>query len=456
MAKGATINVTQVIDDGRYSGFQGWVAVWCAFLLIIEGYDIGVIGFVAPAIAPQWGVPVSSFGPVFGAGVLAMMLSGFASGPLADRFGRKVVILGAILIVGAFSLATTLATSINMLYVLRFCTGLGIGLLTPPCVALAAEYAPRRLRATAVMVAFLGLPLGTGVDGFVGAVLIPAYGWQAMFVLGGLLPLVLVPIAIFALPESIDFLVVRGDRPKTVASLLNRLGGRAAFDGSETFVISEEKLPGFPVWRLFDKGRAINTVLLWITSFCGLLVIFSLNLWLPAVLREAGVPLGAALRLAALLAWSGVVGIVVLALIAGRLRVPGTIALLFVGTAVFVLGVGLAAASVPLLAVTIICCGVCVNGARSLVYVIAATLYPTAIRSTGVGWAVGLGQFGAVVGPVLGGLLLAAQFTPKELLFSGAVPALIAASAMFILGWRLRAAEGSAPAVAVARAEVTT
>ena len=249
-----------------------------------------------------------------------------------------------------------------------------------------------------------------------------------MFVLGGLLPLVLLPIAIFALPESIRFLVARGDRPNQVAGLLNRLTGKTDFDGGETFVISEEKLRGFTVGHLFSEGRAVNTVLLWIVFFCGLLVIFFLNSWLPAVLREAGVPLGAALSLAGSLAWSGVASTLVLGPIVNRVRVPGVVSLLFVGTAVFVFGVGLSGASVPLLAVTIIGCGVCVNGAQSFIYVIAAALYPTAIRSTGVGWAVGIGRFGAIVGPVLGGFLLAAQFTPKSLFFSGAVPALIAAS----------------------------
>jgi MFS transporter, AAHS family, 4-hydroxybenzoate transporter len=446
MAQAARINVTEVIDGGRFGAFQWAVAIWCAVLVTLDGFDNGAIGFVAPVIAHSWHVPVPAFGPVFGAGLFGLMLGALASGPLADRFGRKSVILISTLLFSIFALATVLASSINELYTLRFLTGVGVGGLMPNSIALTAEYAPRRIRNTVTAIMFLGFPLGAGGGGFVGAALIPSFGWQSLFVLGGLIPLILLPIAIFLLPESIRFLVTRGGRPNHVAGLLNRLTGKSEFDGTETFIIAEQKLHGFTVRHLLNEGRALNTMLLWIVFFCNLLIIYYLNSWLPAVLRESQVPLTSALRLSGLVSWGGIVSTLILGPLVDRYGAPGIVTLLYLGAAVFIFGIGLSGANVPFLAVTIAGCGMCVIGAQSFINVMSAVIYPTAIRSTGVGWALGIGRIGAIVGPVVGGILLAAHFSPRNLFFGIAVPALICAVSMFALGRRQRAAETRAPA----------
>ncbi len=450
MAQPATINVTDVIDKGRFVSFQWAVSIWCGVLVTLDGFDNGAIGFVAPVIAPQWGVNVPSFGPVFGAGLFGLMLGALAAGPLADRYGRKLVILVSTLTFAVFALATSLAHSIDQLYVLRFLTGVGVGGLMPNAIALTAEYAPRRVRSTVVAIMFLGFPLGAGGGGFLGAQLIPSFGWQSLFVVGGLLPLLLLPVAIFALPESIRFLVMRGDRPNHVAALLNRLTRTHDYNGAEMFVITEQKLHGFTVRHLLTQGRAINTALLWITFFCNLLVIYFLNSWLPTILREAGVPLETSLRLAGAVSWGGIASTLILGPIVDRFGAPRVVTLLYIGAAAFVFAIGLSGGNVLLLAFTISLCGACVIGGQSFINVMSAVLYPTAIRSTGVGWALGIGRVGAIVGPVIGGLLLAAHFSPQSLFFSTAVPALIAALAMFVLKRRLRGAESVAPVDALA------
>ncbi len=443
MAQQRTVNVAQIIDEGAFGGFRWMIAVWCAILVTLDGFDNGAIGFVAPTIAREWGASMPSFGPVFGAGLFGLMLGALASGPLADRYGRRVVILASTAIFAAFALATTLAHSIGQLYVLRFLTGIGVGGLMPNSIALTAEYAPKRIRATVVAVMFLGFPLGAGAGGFIGAVLIPAFGWRAMFLLGGVLPLVILPVAALALPESVRYLVNRATRADRVAALLNRLSGTAAFTGSERFVLAEEKpLPGFAAKHLVSDGRALNTSLLWITFFCNLLVIYSLASWLPLLLRDSGVSLGSSLRLAGLIPWSGIVGTLLLGPVVDRLGAPGVVTALYALSALFIFAIGLAGTSVPLLAVTITGCGMCVIGGQSFINVLSAVIYPTAIRSTGVGWALGVGRVGAIVGPVVGGLLLAAHITSRGLFFTIAVPAAIAAAAMLILGIRLRAGAG--------------
>jgi AAHS family 4-hydroxybenzoate transporter-like MFS transporter len=445
MAQKQTVNVTAVIDESRFGGFQWAVTIWCAILVTFDGFDNGAIGFVAPAVVKEWHASMPSFGPVFGAGLFGLMLGALASGPLADRFGRKIVVMTSTLIFSGFALATVLAHSVDEMYALRFLTGVGVGGLMPNSIALTAEYAPKRIRVTVVAIMFLGFPLGAGGGGFIGAALIPAYGWRAMFLLGGIVPLVLLPFAYLSLPESIRFLALHGHRPEQAARLLNRLVGKRAFTGSENFVASEEKrLHGFSPKHLLTEGRALNTVLLWITFFSNLLIIYSLNSWLPLVLHDTGVPIAAALRIAGLISWGGIASTLILGPVVDRLGAPGVVTALYCLASICIFAIGLAGANVPILTVAVAACGMCVIGGQSFINVMSAVLYPTGVRSTGVGWALGVGRVGAIVGPVVGGLLLGAHMTPQHLFFTISVPALVAALAMLILGLRLRAA--SAPA----------
>jgi MFS transporter, AAHS family, 4-hydroxybenzoate transporter len=453
MRQGQRVNVTDIIDSGRFGAFQWAVAIWCAALVTLDGYDNGAINFVAPVLVKEWGIAAPSLGPVFGAGLFGLMLGALAAGPIADHYGRKRTVLTSTLIFAVFALATVLAHSINELYLLRFLTGIGVGGLMPNSIALTAEYAPRRMRATVVAIMFLGFPLGAGGGGFIGAAMIPRFGWQSMFILGGLLPLILLPIALMALPESIRFLVTRGKRPSQIADLLNRLSPQSGFTGAEEFAMAEEKpLHGFTVKHLLNEGRAVNTVLLWITFFCNLLVIYALASWLPLVLRDNGVPLGWALRLGGMVPWAGIVSTILLGPVVDRLGAPGVVTVLYVLAAGFIFAIGTAGANVPLLAVTVVGCGMCVIGGQSFINVLSAILYPTSVRSTGVGWALGVGRIGAIVGPVVAGWLLAAHISSRNLFFTIAVPSLVAAAAMLALHLRLPRAS----AAPIADATVTS
>src|SRR6185312_686775 len=282
--------------------------------------------------------------------------------------------------------------------------------------------------------------------GWLGPAIISNFGWHGFFILGGVLPLILLPIAIFVLPESIRYLVNRGDRPNTVAALLNRLTAQRQFDGTEQFTMpTDQHLPGFAVKHLLTEGRAFNTVLLWITFFCNLLVIYYLASWLPLVLRDSGVPLDDALRLGSLTPWAGIVSTLVLGPVVDRLGATRVCTVLYVLAAAFVFAIGLSGSSVSLLAITIIGAGMCVIGGQSFINVLSAVIYPTAVRSTGVGWALGVGRIGAIIGPVVGGMLLAAHIPSRSLFFMIAIPALVAALSMFVLSRRLRHVEALAP-----------
>ena len=447
MAQARTVDITEIVDNSHFGSFQWQIALWCAALVAFDGFDNGVISFVAPVIAKEWQAGPASLGPVFSAGLSGLMLGALVSGPIADRYGRKRVVLASTLTFSIFALATVFAHSIIQLYILRFLTGIGVGGLMPNSIALMADYAPKRTRATIVAVMFLGFPLGAGAGGFLGAAVIPRFGWESMFLIGGILPLVLLPFASFQLPESIRFLVAHKRDTALVGSLLNRVTRTSEFSGDEEFIIADERtLSGFAAKHLFTEGRGINTALLWITFFCNLLVIYELASWLPIVLRDTGVPLESALRLGGMVPWAGIVGTIVLGPVVDRLGAPPVVAVLYVFAAGLIFAIGLAGADMTMLFLTVTGVGICVISGQSFINVISATIYPSPVRSTGVGWALGVGRVGAIVGPLIGGLLLAAHISSRNLFFTIAAPSLVAAMAMFVLWARGRDVEGGAAA----------
>jgi AAHS family 4-hydroxybenzoate transporter-like MFS transporter len=438
MAAGRSVNVTEIIDERGFGRFQLIVAIWCGFLVMLDGFDIGTTAYVVPVIAPLWQIRPEGFGPAFLSTLVGVLIGTLAAGPLADRFGRKRVALAAVAIFGSFELLTLPVDAIGPFIVVRFFTGLGIGALMPIAIALTAEYAPKRLRTTITAIMYLGFPIGVGGGGFIAAEIISRFGWQAMFVIGGALPLLLLPVAAFALPESIRFLVARGQQPARVAQLLNHLTRGTNFTAEDSFTIAEEKTRGFPVSQLFAEGRAVATSLIWVAFFCNLLVIYFLNAWLPTVLKQTGVPLETTFRLTGALSWGGVVSILILSPIVDRLGATRVTIWLFIGAALSILGIGLSGSSVPLLALTIVIGGGCITAGQSFCNILAAALYPTTIRSTGVAWALGIGRAGTMLGPVVGSLMLKAEFAPASILFSAALPAVIAALAMLALSRRLK------------------
>jgi AAHS family 4-hydroxybenzoate transporter-like MFS transporter len=431
---GRTVNVTELIDERSFGRFQFLVALWCGFLVIIDGFDIGTTAYVVPVMAPQWHVSPAGFGPVFLSTLVGVLFGTLAAGPLADRFGRKRVALAAVATFGVFELATLPVGAITSFIIVRFLTGLGIGALMPISIALTAEYAPRRIRTTMTAIMYLGFPIGVGTGGFIAAEIIPAYGWQSMFVIGGAVPLILLPLAAMALPESIRFLVVRSDRPGEVARLLNKLTRSSDYTASDSYTIAEERTHGFPVRQLFAEGRGVATSLLWVAFFCNLLIIYSINAWLPTVLKETGVPLNVTFRLTGAFSAGGVVSILILGPIVDRIGAARVLTCLFTVAAIAVIGIGWSGSSVPLLAITIVTAGGCVTAGQSFCNILAAGLYPTTMRSTGIAWGLGVGRAGTMLGPIVGSLMLSAQMAPAAILYSTAIPATIAAVAILLLG----------------------
>ena len=423
--------VETIIDASPLSAFQIRTIVLCGIIAAIDGFDTQAIAFVAPVIAKEWSANISEFGPVFGAGLFGLTIGALALGPAADRFGRKSVIVISTLLFAAGSLATVLSGTVTNLMLYRFVTGLGLGGVMPNIIALTAEYSPRRSRAFVVTSMFCGFPVGAVIGGLVCSKTIPLFGWESTFVVGGLLPLLLLPALIAWLPESIRFLVQRiGGREKALA-LLRRIDRSAALSPQAPAREAAARVQ-LDLFAIFADRRAAGTLFLWIAFFCNLLILYFLINWLPSALQRAGVSLENAIVATALLNAGGVAGGLTFSRLTDRFGPRRVLTFAYFGAAVFVGAIGIGWNSVLALYAVIGSAGFCVIGAQFGMNALAAEFYPTSLRSTGVGAALGVGRVGAIVGPLVGGALVSLNLGIHDLFLIAGAPAVFAGAAIFL------------------------
>jgi len=426
------IDLVDFIDRQPVGGFQIRLLLTCAAVLFLDGFDTQAIGYVAPALAKEWHLTKGALGPVFSAGLFGLMIGALVFGPLADRVGRKKIIIFSTAAFGAGALATAFAQDVSALLLIRFLTGLGLGGAMPNAVALTSEYNPQRRRATMVMIMFCGFSIGAALGGVLAAGLIPRFGWRAVFMVGGIVPLVMLPLLIRALPESVRFLATAGRAPERVAALLKRISPHAAFAPNARFVVHETHLAGIPVGHLFREGRSPVTLLLWVVFFMSLLDIYFLANWLPTVLHDLGASVSAAALIGSMLQVGGVVGTFALGIVIDRFSFRA-LALVYFG-AVFAVGaIGQVGHSAVLVSIAIFAAGFCVVGGQIAANALAAGFYPTSVRATGVGWALGIGRVGSIIGPLVGGVLLAHKWSTAAVFIAAAAAALCAALAAIAL-----------------------
>lgn len=435
-----TVDVASLIDGHKLGLWQIWVIFLCAAALFSDGYDTAAMGYVAPSLSGLWGLKPGALGPVFGAGLGGLMVGALVLGPFADWVGRRRMIILATTVFGICTLITpVVATDLDSLFWIRFATGLGLGGLTPNAVSLSSEYAPARLRSTLVMSMFVGFISGSALGGAIAGNLIPVFGWQSVFYLGGAVPLLLLPVLLVSLPESIQVLTMRGNDGPRIAVLLRRINPAFAFDpAATTFMTHEVHAKGMPIALLFRDGRARVTLLLWVMFFINLLEIYFIANWLPTIASSAGIPQQQAVFATGVLFAGGIFATPILGILIDKFGAHRVLAATYALGGICIATMGHAVTSSTTLMVMAFCTGACIMTAQNGANALAAIYYPTIMRSSGVGWANGIGRIGSVVGPVLGGIVIGLHWSTPSIFLTAAGLTLLATVAVLLVGRLVR------------------
>lgn len=431
-----TLDVQAFINAQPLSRYQWRVVILCFLIVFLDGLDTAAMGFIAPALSVEWGIDRASLGPVMSAALIGMVFGALGSGPLADRFGRKVVLVAAVFLFGLFSLLSAYSSNIDQLLILRLLTGLGLGAAMPNATTLLSEYTPERLKSLLVTSMFCGFNLGMACGGFVSAKLIPAMGWHSLLMLGGVLPLILTVVLMIWLPESARFLVVRNLGAERIRKVLAPISSKEVNAAKEFSVPEQKTVRSRNVLKVVFSGTySAGTLLLWLTYFMGLVIVYLLTSWLPTLMRDSGASMEQSAFIGALFQFGGVLSAVGVGWAMDKFNPHKVIGCAYFLAGIFAWLVGQSLGNVAVLATLVLLAGMCINGAQSAMPSLAARFYPTQGRATGVSWMLGIGRFGAILGAWAGATLLGLGWNFEQVLTALVVPAALAAIAVLIKGW---------------------
>jgi AAHS family 4-hydroxybenzoate transporter-like MFS transporter len=429
------IDVVEVIERQKVGAGQYLVVLLCALLMFLDGFDTQAISYIVPALSRDWHLSREILGSIFSAALVGLMVGYLAIAPLSARFGHKRMMLMSTVLFAVFTMLTVFATNVTELIGLRLLTGIGLGAAAPSAVALTCEFAPKRLRATFVLLVYCGFSLGFVVAGLIAGMLIPVYGWKSLMLVGAFAPLALtVPLA-WLLPESLSFLQRHPQGNERMRAVLRRLFPRVDVPVGSTFQLEDQGEARASVAALVRGRTSAGTVLLWLIFFLNLAEFYFMQSWLPTMLTGLAYSPATIVWVTALPTIAGALSAVPLGLAMNRVGPYVTLTVMYLAGCVFMWLVGDAfSGSVEWLMVMIFCAGFCISGGQKSVIALAAVYYPLNLRSTGVGWALGIGRLGGIAGPLVAGMLYSAHWTPAEIFRFSAWPVLVAGIGVYVMG----------------------
>jgi MFS transporter, AAHS family, 4-hydroxybenzoate transporter len=433
----AAVNVDTVLDQQRISPAHVGILILLFLALMVDGYDILVVGYALPPIAHSLHVHPEALTGVFVAQQFGLLLGALIVGPLADRFGRRTLLLTCIGISTVATLLTTQAATVTELMIARFVSAIFFSAIIPSCIALASEVAPKRIKAGLVATVFSGYTAGVFIAAFFQAFVLEAYGWQGAFWLGGMLGAVVFVILLPLLPESIRYRAQRDPGDPRIGKALSRFDRNLKFSGTERFVLdgATDKKPNAPVLELFRKGLITPTLLLW-TTYIGIFTVSHLSgAWNTTVLHDlGGLSFKYLASMAALATVAGIIATISSGFIIDKFGPARTMPVFFIAGAASLTGYALINLHTPMFYVVGTLTAFFINCGLGSVNVLGALLYPSRIRATGVSWATGAGRLGGMIGPIAGGLMLAQHWGLATIYLVEGTPLFVAALATLLIG----------------------
>ncbi|RYL27101.1 MFS transporter [Acinetobacter piscicola] len=431
----ANLNINTIVDEAKFTPFHWNVLIWCLLIIIFDGYDLVIYGVALPLLMQEWGLSAVQAGMLASTALFGMMFGAMCFGTLSDKLGRKKTIMICVAIFSGFTFLGAFASNPIEFGILRFLAGLGIGGVMPNVVALMTEYAPKKIRSTLVAVMFSGYAIGGMTSALLGAWLVTDYGWKIMFYIA-IIPFVALPLIWKFLPESIMFLTNKG-KTEQVHQTVQKIAPEKTISVDTVFVLNETTVGDeAPLRALFQQGRTFSTLMFWIAFFMCLLMVYALGSWLPKLMIQAGYSLGASMIFLFALNIGGMVGAIGGGVLSDRFHLKPVLTIMFAVGAIALILLGFKSPQ-GVLYTLIAIAGAATIGSQILLYTFVAQFYPAAVRSTGMGWASGIGRIGAIVGPVLTGALLTLQLPHQMNFLAIAIPGVIAALAIFLVNLKV-------------------
>ena len=424
------VSVNAVIDQAKFKPFHLTIVLWCLFIVIFDGYDLAINGVTLPLLMQEWNMTAVQAGMLASTALAGMMFGAMLFGMLADKIGRKKVILICVGLFSGFTFLGGFASNPTEFGALRFIAGLGIGGVLPNLVALTSEYAPQKLRSTLVTTMFSGYAVGGILAALLGVNLTGTYGWEIMFFIAGI-PLLFLPVIWKYLPESLTFLVKK-EELKKAKEIIQKIEPESKISESTQLILEEVKVPDASVAALFTQGRGVSTLLFWCCFFMCLLMVYALGSWLPKLMMAAGYSLGSSLLFLLSLNIGAVIGTIGGGILADKFHLKPVILGMYVMGAVSLIGLGFNSPPVVIY-LLVAMAGAASIGGSILLYSYVAQYYPLAVRSTGIGWASAVGRVGAIVGPIVIGILLGMELPHKMNFIAVAIPAIIGGIAVLFI-----------------------
>lgn len=435
------ITVGEIFDDISITPYQYRVGILCILVTFLDGFDLTVIGVALPKIAEYLHTSPGSLGFALAVGQFGPLVGAILLGMLADRFGRKWMLFFSALIFGSFTLLTPFITTVEQLGLYRFLAGIGLGGAIPNALAIASEYAPKRARSFIVATMYAGMPAGAMTGGLLAAYCIPLLGWKSLFFIGGLAPIILSVLVALALPESLEFLISRNRKKdkQRIHRIIARIAPKIASSENVQFINTEKVVAGAPVKRLFTEGRAVTTLLLWVICSAAMYMLWILNTWAPTLLRNSGATVEQYSLAYSFLCFGAVISSLFIGKTMDRYNPFRILQIGFVAAtfSLVAFGVGASSGSFMVIAILSVVCGICINGSQTGTLAVATLSYPADIRGTAIGWTYAVAKVGAMLAPVIGGVLLSKNWSVSQICSVNAMVGLFIAGMLLILQRRV-------------------